>query len=328
MADCHPNTPHWATPRDPGSKPFLTLGTMNFGRRTPAPEAERIVRVALERGITVFDTANAYNDGDSERILGRALGADRKRVCVATKVGFARIGGKPEGLMPVRIRTALDESLARLGSDYLDLYYLHVPDHQTPIEESLGAIREAIDAGKVRSFGVSNYASWQIVEIAQHCDRTGMPRPVVAQQLYNLLIRQLDLEYWRFAARYRMHTSVYNPLAGGLLTGRYHAGDAIAKGSRFDNNRLYQGRYWSPRMIALAAEYEALARDLGMTLVQLAYAWLATAPAVDSILIGPAAAAQLEQALDAVTRTLTDEARARVDAIHTAFLGTETSYAR
>ena len=126
--------------RAPGARPTLALGAMNFGKRTPAPEAERIVARAVERGVTVFDTANAYNGGESERILGRALKGCRDRVHIATKVGFGRAGGKPEGLSAARVRAAIDESLARLGTDHVDLWYLHVPDHATPIEETVGAV--------------------------------------------------------------------------------------------------------------------------------------------------------------------------------------------
>lgn len=314
--------------RAPDARPTLALGAMNFGKRTPAAEAERIVARAIERGITVFDTANAYNGGESERILGRALRGRRDAVQIATKVGFGRSAGKPEGLSASRLRAAIDESLQRLGTDRVDLWYLHVPDHATPIEETLGAVGEVIAAGKARAFGVSNYASWQILEIVHACDRAAMPRPVVAQQIHNLLIRQLDVEYWRFAARYALHTTVYNPLAGGLLTGRYQPGDAIAAGSRFDDNRLYQGRYWSPRMLELAASYRALAERAGLTPVELAYAWLATVPGVDSILVGPGSVAHLDAALDAVEKRLDDATVKEVDAIHRAYLGTETTYAR
>ena len=217
---------------------------------------------------------------------------------------------------------------ARLGTDHVELWYLHVPDHATPIEETLGAVAEVIAAGKARAIGVSNYASWQILEIFHACDRVEMPRPVVAQQIHNLLIRQLDVEYWRFAARYDLHTTVYNPLAGGLLTGRYQPGDAIAAGSRFEDNRLYQGRYWSPRMLELAASYRALAERAGLTLVELAYAWLATVPGVDSILVGPGSVAHLDAALDAIERPLDGAVVKEIDAIHRAHLGTETTYAR
>jgi aryl-alcohol dehydrogenase-like predicted oxidoreductase len=278
--------------------------------------------------VTTFDTANAYVDGESERILGRALAGRRERFVVATKVGFGRVAGKPEGLARDRVLAALEESLVRLGTDHVDVYYLHVPDHQTPIEETLGAMEEILESGKARTFGVSNYASWQILEIFHACETLAMPRPVVSQQLYNLLIRQLDVEYWRFSRKYELHTTVYNPLAGGLLTGRYHAGDAAPRGSRFDGNKLYLSRYFSPPLIALAEELEALAKDEGLTLVELAYAWLAGVPGVDSILVGPGSLEHLDQALDAIGRDLSTECRAKIDVIHRAYLGTETTYAR
>ncbi len=314
--------------RSPDGATQLTLGTMNFGKRTPAAEGERIIHRALSRGVTVFDTANAYCDGASEEILGRALKGKRDRAVVATKVGFGRIAGKPEGLSPERVSVALDESLRRLQCDVIDIYYLHVPDPATPIEATLEAIARAMAAGKVRAFGVSNYASWQILEIFQACDAAKMPRPIVAQQLYNLLIRQLDLEYFRFAAKYALHTTVYNPLAGGLLTGRYAPSSSIEKGSRFDKNRLYQGRYWSERMLAFAADLAAIAKAEGMTPVDLAYAWLAGRSEVDSILLGPASLDQLDDALGAVQKTVTPEAREKIEQLYVAFTGTETSYAR
>jgi aryl-alcohol dehydrogenase-like predicted oxidoreductase len=210
----------------------------------------------------------------------------------------------------------------------VDLYYLHVPDRTTPIEQTLGAIAEAVRAGKVIRWGVSNYSSWQIVEMIHASDQASMPRPVVAQQLYNLLIRQLDLEYFRFAERYGVHTTVYNPLAGGLLTGRYHATDDPVKGTRFDANQLYLGRYWSARMIDLAGEYERLARAHGLGVVDLAYAWLASVKGVDSILVGPGSVEHLDAAAKAVGRRLREEVLAEVDRIHRAFVGTDTSYAR
>ena len=315
-------------PREKHAPPLVALGTMNFGKRTPEPEARRIIERALERGVRVFDTANAYNDGESERILGRALRGRREDVVIATKVGFARVAGKPEGLRRERILAALDESLERLGTDRVELYYLHVPDHDTPIAESVDAMGALVAAGRVGAFAVSNYASWQIVEIFRRCDERGIPRPTVAQQLYNLLIRQLDIEYIRFARAYGVHTTVYNPLAGGLLTGRYPAGAIAPKGSRFDQNRMYVGRYFSERMMALAASYEAVAREEGMTLVELAYAWLAGTEGVDSILVGPGTVEHLDQALDALTRTVSRDARERIDRVHVEHLGTETKYAR
>jgi aryl-alcohol dehydrogenase-like predicted oxidoreductase len=305
----------------------VVLGCMNFGRRTPEPEAARIVARALERGVTLFDTANAYGDGESERILGRILrglpSSDRARAEVATKVGWWRA----EGLRPERVTAALDESLGRLSLDSVALYYLHVPDHGTPIEATLEGVSSVIQSGKARHFGLSNYASWQILEVLTRCDRMGLPRPAVSQQLYNLLIRQLDLEYLRFARRYGLHTTVYNPLAGGLLTGRQRSAEP-APGTRFHKNGLYQRRYLSDVFLDASTELARLAADLDLTPVGLAYGFLAARDGVDSILVGPGSVSHLDEALDAVARPLAPEAMSAVDAIHRRLVGTDASYAR
>jgi aryl-alcohol dehydrogenase-like predicted oxidoreductase len=210
----------------------------------------------------------------------------------------------------------------------VDVYYLHVPDHSTPIERTLDAIEELLSARKILHFGISNYASWQILAIMMSCDRRGIERPVISQLLYNLLIRQLDIEYFKFVREYPIHTTVYNALAGGLLSGRHSASAGIPKGSRFENNRLYQQRYWTDRFFDLVGAYQAVASDAGMSLVELAYAWLAGRARVDSILVGPATVEQLDAAIDGRGRTLSAETRARIDEIHTAFAGTNASYAR
>jgi aryl-alcohol dehydrogenase-like predicted oxidoreductase len=311
-----------------GPRALVTLGAMNFGKRTSPAESDRIMARAIERGVVFIDTANVYNDGESEKIVGKALRGRRQEIAVATKVGLARTGNKPEGLSRATIHAAVDASLARLGTDHVDLYYLHAPDPLTPIEETVDALAELLSSGKIKSIGVSNYASWQILEIMHLCDARKIARPAVSQVIYNLLVRQIEIEYLRFCKRYPLHTTVYNPLAGGMLTDRYRPGAEITAGSRFDKNRMYQKRYWSDRQLALAGEYRALAADAGMTLVELAYAWLAGAPGVDSILVGPGSVEHLDAALDAVEKDLPAEIRARASAIHEAFLGTDVTYAR
>lgn len=306
----------------------VTLGTMNFGKRTSAADAARIIDRAVERGVGLFDTANVYNDGESERIVGRAVAKRRESVLVATKVGFGRVSGKAEGLSRAAISAAIEQSLKRLGTEYIDVYYLHVPDPATPIEETIDAVAEQIEKGRARHLGVSNFASWQILEIDRLCDERDLARPRISQVMYNLLIRQVEIEYLRFARKYPIHTTVYNPLAGGLLTDRYNVGDSVASGSRFDKNKLYQKRYWSERMLELVASYRALAAEAELGIVELAYAWLAGAPGVDSILVGPGSVAHLDAALDAVTRPVSPEIRARAQALHEAFTGTDASYAR
>ena len=310
-------------PKEPGQPAAVALGCMNFGKRTPAAESAQIIARALERGVTVFDTANVYNDGESERILGRALRGARDRVTIATKVGLARPDGKVEGLSRAAVLRAADESLARLGVDRIDVYYLHAPDHAVPVEETLAALEELRAAGKIGAVGVSNHASWQILEM-----RGLGTKPVISQIMYNLLVRQIEVEYAAFTRRFPIHTTVYNPLAGGLLTGRHTREGGIGKGSRFDKNKLYQGRYWSERFFELVEAYRAVAAEEGLGLVDLAYAWLAGQPHVDSILVGPGSVAHLDAALEGCARTVSPAARARVDAIHRADAGTDASYVR
>jgi len=314
--------------RVPGEMARPFLGAMNFGKRTTEAESRSILARALELGIVHIDTANAYGDGISERIVGDAVRALRDKVVIATKCGFGRIAGKPEGLSRARVREAADASLARLRTDWIDIYYLHVPDHETPIDETLDGLAELFEAKKIRAWGVSNYAAWQVVEMIQKADARKMPRPVIAQQLYNILLRQLDVEYFGFARRYELHTTVYNPLAGGLLVGKHARDGSTQGGSRFDKNRLYQGRYFTDAMFDRVDALAKLAQAEQMSLLELSYAWLAGASGVDSILLGPASVKQLEEGVAACGRGLTPEVRGVVDALYRVWLGTDTYYVR
>lgn len=316
-------------PRADGEAARIFLGTMNFGRRTPEAESKKILARALELGIVHLDTANAYNDGASERIVGEAVKKRRDEVVIATKCGFGRVAGKPEGLSRTRLLEACDASLARLGTDTIDVYYLHVPDRATPIDETLDAIAELLEKKKIRAWGVSNYAAWQILEMMHKADATPrLPRPVIAQQLYNVLIRQLDIEYLPFARSYGLHTTVYNPLAGGLLAGKHARDGSTQGGSRFDKNKLYLGRYFTDAMFDRVDELTKIAREADMTLLELAYAFVARASGVDSILLGPASIEQLESGVRACTRVLAPEVRTLLDAQYKAWLGTDTYYVR
>ncbi len=297
---------------------------MNFGARTPATEARRIVDLAFERGATFFDTANVYGDGESERIVGAALQGRRDRATIATKVGLRRAGGVVEGLAPARVIAAVGESLERLQTDWVDVLYLHAPDPATPMAQTLDALQTLLERGSVKAWGVSNYASWQILEMNALCDARGVARPAISQVLYNLLVRQLDVEYFAFTKAHPLHTTVYNPLCGGLLA---RVAPAPA-GSRLAQNPLYRRRYGSEVMLEAAKDYAALAAELSLDCATLAYAWLAGQPGVDSILAGPATSEHLRVALDAVEVPLSSEARAKVDALSVSLLGTDARYAR
>ena len=329
MAPLPPALAPWLERRSSPEQPLaLTVGTMNFGARTPAPEAERVVARALERGLRFFDTANLYGNGEAERILGRALRGRRSEVGIASKVGLARVAGRPEGLSGRQVVRAVDEVLQRLGTDFLDVLYLHAPDARVPPEETLQALHGLWKAGKVRHWGVSNFAAWRILELNLLSDSLGLPRPAVSQVLYNLLVRQLEVEYLEFTARHPLHTTVYNPLAGGLLTGRYVPGAPAPQGSRLASNRLYQRRYFSERLLALAGELATVAREAGLSLLELAYAWLASRPGVDSLVLGPGSVEHLDAALEACARRLPEDVLRRVDDVHREYLGTDASYAR
>jgi aryl-alcohol dehydrogenase-like predicted oxidoreductase len=306
----------------------LALGCMNFGKRTPRAEALRIIDVALDAGIGLLDTANAYTDGQSERIVGEALRGRRDAALIATKVGFGRVDGRPEGLSPARVRAACEESLTRLGVDRIDLYYLHVPDPETPIEATLEAILALIHAGKIAHWGVSNHASWQLLEMRHVAAAAGMPMPAVSQQLYNALVRQLDVEYFKYTRRYPVHTTVYNPLAGGLLTGAHRADAPAPKGGRFDKNGLYQRRYWHRALFDAVEAMRAVAAEEGTDLVGLSYAFALGHPGVDSVLVGPGTEAHLQAALAARDVRLSEAALKRLSHIHQELVGTDASYAR
>jgi aryl-alcohol dehydrogenase-like predicted oxidoreductase len=301
---------------------------MNFGKRTPEAESHRVLSRAVERGVTWLDTANVYNDGESERIVGRAIAKDRARWFVATKVGLARPGGKVEGLSPARVLRAIDESLERLGTDHVDLYYLHAPDPATPFGETLAAVADLLASGKVRAWGMSNYASWQVLEAMNLADARGVARPLAAQLLYNAMIRQLDVEWFKFAKAHPIHTTIYNPLAGGILAGKQARGAKAEKGSRFDGNAMYVRRYLSERMFDFRDAMAEIAKEEGLSLVDLAYAFCASREGVDSVLLGPASVEQLDAGLDGCARALPPTARRKLDDLHVAFQGTDATYAR
>jgi len=309
--------------------PFATVGTMMFGSRADEAESRRIVDRALDSGIGFFDTADAYNAGESERILGRALKGRRDRALVATKVGYGKDDqGSEEGTSRSAILRAIDLSLQRLGMDCVDVYYLHRPDPKAPVAESLETMAGLVRAGKTRHFAISNYGAWQTYEILDLCDRHGWPRPVMTQMIYNLLLRQIELEYVSLCRHRGLHLTVYNPLAGGLLTGKYTSLQDEQHGSRFVSNEMYRKRYWTPRMLAGAQGLQRIADRYGLPLTHLALGWTTQHGKVDSILLGPSSEAQLRDCLAAGEKELPEEAMRDIDAFLLEFEGTNASYAR
>jgi aryl-alcohol dehydrogenase-like predicted oxidoreductase len=273
---------------------------MPFGSQADEATCTRMVDQCLEAGINFFDTANMYNLGRAETVLGEALGPWRSRVILASKVRY-KMGDAPDesGLSRAAIRKALEASLRRLGTDYLDLYYLHWPDYDTPIEETLATVDELVRAGKVRYAAVSNYAAWQVCEILWLCEKKGFPAPHVSQPMYNVLARGIEDEYLPFCGRFGISVIAYNPLAGGLLTGKHSRAQGPIEGTRFDKNALYLGRYWHDHYFAAVEELQNIAHEAGKSLVELALQWLLSQEQVDSVILGASRPEQLAENLKA-----------------------------
>ncbi len=280
----------------------LILGTMTFGSQVDQQEANAMVDAALEAGINHFDTANVYNDGAAEAMLGRALGKRRGKVIVATKVrGRFAEGPDGIGLSRAAILRAIDGSLERLGTDYVDLYYLHQPDRSVRIEETLATLGELVAAGKVRQVGFSNYSAWQVADMLHLARANGWPELRVGQQLYNPISRGLDEDYAEFAVSHKVSTVIYNPLAGGLLTGK-HRGRSEPLPGRFQNSENYRARYWSPILMTAVERAAAIADRASCSLVELTFAWLLEQPVADGVILGASSLAQLQTNLAAAAK--------------------------
>lgn len=309
--------------------PYAVVGTMMFGKRADEAEARRIVDAALDRGLNCFDTADMYQHGESERLLGKALKGRRHQAIVATKVGYGHDpDGNEEGTSRQAILRAIDRSLADLDMDYVDIYYLHRPDYAAPIEETLDAMAEVIRAGKARHFALSNFAAWQTYEALRLCADNSWPRPAMTQMIYNLLVRQLEHEYIPFCKSHNLHLTVYNPLAAGLLTGKYASLEDEGAGGRFVDDPMYRRRYWSPRFFDAMLRLKAIADSIGMSLTHLAINWIAQRDVADSMLLGPSNAEQLLDCLAAGDATIPDDGMEAIGEFLKEFDGSDATYAR
>ncbi len=280
----------------------LVLGTMTFGDTVDPAGAAAMVDAALDAGITGIDTANAYAGGRTEPMLADLLRGRRDRVVLATKAGMPHPdAGDHSPLSPAALRASLEGSLRRLDTDRIDLFYLHQPDRATPIADTLATVTELVAEGKVLALGVSNYAAWQIAELTHTADLVGAPRPVLAQQLYNLLARRVEEEYLEYARTSGLTTMVYNPLGGGLLTGRHRFDEKPGTG-RFGDSALagmYRQRYWDARLFAAVERLAGIAEDAGIGLAELSLRWLLGKEDVGALLLGGSRVTQLHANLAA-----------------------------
>ncbi|MFZ0912441.1 MAG: aldo/keto reductase [Candidatus Korobacteraceae bacterium] len=275
------------------------FGTMTLGKPLDQAGSTQIVNRCIEAGINFFDTANMYQYGVAETMLGNAIKSKRDKLVVASKVFFKMgDGSDQQGLSRKAILRAIDESLARLGTDYLDLYYFHAPDHKVPVEESMEAMESLVKQGKVRYPASSNYAGWEVVQMLGLAKEHGWHAPYISQPMYNLLARGIEQEYLPMCKQFGVSTVVYNPLAGGLLTGK-HRQSQVMPGTRFDNNQLYQDRYWHAQYFQAVERLKAIAQSAGRSMVSLSLNWLLHHTAADCVILGASSMEQLNQNLAA-----------------------------
>ena len=293
------------------------LGGNNFGGRIDFAASERVVHRAIDLGINLIDTADSYgNKGGSEEALGRILGDRRQRIVLATKFGLPMDdAGTRKGASRRYVMQAVEASLARLRTDWIDLYQLHRPDPQTPIEETLRALDDLVRQGKVRCIGCSNLPAQQVSEAQDIARRHGLAAFVSCQDEYSLLERDLERQLIPVAKARGMSVLPYFPLASGLLTGKYQRGAPLPPGSRLSKNPRHAEEFGTERNWRVVAGLEAFVARRGRTMLELAFSWLLRDGVVASVIAGATSSEQVEQNIRAAGWTLPPEDLAEIDRI-------------
>jgi len=293
----------------------LCLGTMMFGGATDEATAGRIVAKAKDQGVNFIDSADAYNGGRSEEVVGRAIGNQRNDWVVATKLANPMgSGANRGGLSRKWVLQAAEDSLRRLGTDYIDVYYLHKEDHATPLAETVRAMGDLMRAGKIRYFGVSNYRSWRVAEICNLCDRFGIDRPVVSQPYYHALYRVVEVEHLPACSYYGLGVVSYSPLARGVLTGKYMPGAEAAKDTRAGraDKRMLQTEF-RPETLEAAQKVKAYAASRGVAPNHFAVAWVLNNKLSSGVVAGPRTEAQWDDYVKALDFKFNKEDEAFID---------------
>lgn len=293
----------------------LAFGTMSFGGYADEQESARMFGACRDAGIDTFDCADVYNGGRSEEILGKLVAGTRDELVLTTKAYFpSGSGPNDRGSGRRHLIRSVERSLERLGTDRIDLFFLHRFDEDTPLEETLRAVDDLVCAGKILYPAVSNFSAWETMK-ALGISRARAWAPAVAlQPMYNLVKRQAEVEILPMAASEGLGVLPYSPLGGGLLTGKYAPGVRPKEG-RLVTAAMYSTRYGHPSNYEIAAEFTALAAELGHSPASLAVAWVASHPAVTAPLLGARNVAQLKDALGAAKIDMTPELRARISAL-------------
>jgi len=296
----------------------ICLGTMTFGHSTDQDEARRIVDAAIEAGVNFFDTSNNYGNRKSESFLAEALGKRRRDVVIATKF-FNPFGGGPNdsGASRVAIFNALEDSLRDLKTDYIDIYYLHHVDAQTPMAETLEALDDAVRQGKVRYIACSNHPAWRLCDALWLSEHRGLARFVCYQPQYSLVVRDIEQELVPLCREKGLGIVPWGPMAGGFLTGKYKPGQRERSGTRSAERWVWQDQAFAPDADQTLELLLAVAGQLGHSPAQVALRWVMDRPGVSSVIVGARTAAQFRDSLGAVSLTLPDDFRGRLTEVST-----------
>ncbi|AOI87713.1 aldo/keto reductase [Burkholderia pseudomultivorans] len=297
----------------------LCLGAMMFGGETDEATSTRIIDKAFDQGVNFIDTADVYHAGRSEEIVGRAIAPHRDSWVVATKFGYPAgpdAGPNRQGQSRKWICQAVDASLKRLGTDYIDILYFHRAVTDAPLEEALRAVGDLIRQGKIRYYGLSNFRGWRIAEIVRIADQLGIDRPVASEPLYNLVDRSAEVEQLPAAAHYGIGVVPYSPLARGVLTGKYATdGQPPADSRAGRGDRRIQQTEWRPESLRIAQQVAAHAAARGTTSIAFALAWVLNNRAVSAAIAGPRTEAHWDSYVEALALELGPDDERFVDAL-------------
>jgi len=284
----------------------LCLGTMMFGGQTSAGDSIRIMHQAIDQGVNFFDTADIYNAGESEVVVGRALADRRDRVVLATK-GRAPMGSGPNesGAGRLHLMRALEASLRRLKTDSVDVYYVHTPDTTTPIEETLRALDDMVTSGKTRYIACSNFRAWRLIEALWTSDRLNLHRFACTQPLYNIVNRDIEVELLPLCREYGVGVVSYSPLARGILSGKYRPGEPFPEGSRAArNDKRMREAELREESFEIAEQVRKHCEAKGVSTSRFALAWCLANPIVTSVIIGPRTIEQFDDNLGCLDVTI------------------------
>ncbi len=288
----------------------ICLGGMNYGDPVSEAESINIIKSAMAAGVNFLDTADMYAGGTSEEIIGKALKGERHSAVIATKLcGKTGPGPNDIGLSRKHVMQAVEGSLRRLQTDYIDLYYAHTPDYDTPIEETLRVFDDLVHQGKVRYIGCSNFSAWQLCKALWISDINNLARFECIEPPYNLLTRDIEVELLPLCKSEKLGVCVYNPLAGEMLTDKHTYGKPPAEG-RFTHKLFgpgYLERYWTDKNWEAVDRFRQLAKEHGCTMAQFAIAWISSNKTITSVLSGTTVVAQLEENLAATEIKLSRE---------------------